>query len=846
MENDVVAVIGPQSSVVAHLISLIANNLQVPLLSFAATDPTLSLQYPYFVRTTQNDYHQMSAISDLVFYFDWKGVITISVDDDYGRNGILALSEALYKKRAKIYHKASITPGASQSEITDLLTRINLMECRIYVIHASPDSGLDIFTVAKKLGMITSGYVWITTDWLLAVLDSMDAPDAMLMDNIQGVISFRPHTADSDLKRTFSNKWKSMKDKQTPSFNAYALYAYDSVWLLAHALDTFLKSSGSITFTNVSKHENMSGSKIHLSALRIFNEGEKLLKTILATNFTGLTGEVKFDHHKNLIHPAYDIVNIVGTGLRTIGYWSNYRGLSITVPESLYGKTSKNFTSDQHLYSVIWPSGMSKKPRGWVFPNNQKPLRVAVPYGNSYKELATKDKSPQGVRGYCIDVFEAALNLLPYPVTPEYILYGDGQINPSYNNLVRDVAENKYDAAVGDFIITAERKKLVDFTRSYMESALVIVAPVNKSKPNTWAFLRPFTIEMWLVSFGFFLFVGFVVWILEHRLNDEFRGPPRRQIITVLWLVSKRQNLKWAFTYAGEKTVSTFGRFVLLLWLFVVFIITSSYTASLTSILTVQQLTASIEGIDGLISTNDPIGVQDGTFAYKFLLEELNIAKSRIKLLNDEVEYLNALRLGPQGGGVAAVIDELPYVELFMRYTNCEFRIVGQEFTKSGWGFKIRMFDFKSQIVLQVFKKDSPLVDDLSTAILQLSENGDLQRIHDKWLSSTACLTQTTEVEGKNLSLENFWGLFLICGVACFLSMIIFFGMRLCEYRQFYNADEEQTREIVEWDSRTRDSRWSCCSTNFKKMIHFFDTKEEDISHTLSRNKSEPTMDLET
>lgn len=71
-----------------------------------------------------------------------------------------------------------------------------------------------------------------------------------------------------------------------------------------------------------------------------------------------------------------------------------------------------------------------------------------------------------------------------------------------------------------------------------MESGLVIVVAVKEAKPQPWAFLKPFTIEMWLVTGGFFLFVGCVVWTLEHRLNHEFRGPPRQQIITIFWLVS--------------------------------------------------------------------------------------------------------------------------------------------------------------------------------------------------------------------------------------------------------------------------------------------------------------------
>ena len=76
---------------------------------------------------------------------------------------------------------------------------------------------------------------------------------------------------------------------------------------------------------------------------------------------------------------------------------------------------------------------------------------------------------------------------------------------------------------------------MVDFTQPYIESGLVVVAPVKKLNSDVVAFLRPFSTNMWLVTGAFFLLVGVVVWILEHRMNDEFRGPPRRQIVTILW-----------------------------------------------------------------------------------------------------------------------------------------------------------------------------------------------------------------------------------------------------------------------------------------------------------------------
>lgn len=76
---------------------------------------------------------------------------------------------------------------------------------------------------------------------------------------------------------------------------------------------------------------------------------------------------------------------------------------------------------------------------------------------------------------------------------------------------------------------------MVDFTQPYIESGLVVVAPVKKLKSSTWAFLRPFSRNMWIVTGAFLLLVGAIVWILEHRLNDDFRGPPKKQIMTIIW-----------------------------------------------------------------------------------------------------------------------------------------------------------------------------------------------------------------------------------------------------------------------------------------------------------------------
>ncbi|KAL8478300.1 hypothetical protein ACS0TY_030274 [Phlomoides rotata] len=805
MGNDVVAILGPQSSGIAHAISYLMNELHVPLLSFAATDPTLSpLQFPYFLRTTISDHFQMHAIADVIAYFGYREVVAIYVDDDYGRNGVSILGDALAKKQAKISCKAAFTPGASRSDIDTLLVGANQLESRVFVVHVNPDSGLNIFSVAKRLGMMTNGYVWIATDWLSSILDSSDKVKQETADLLQGVVTLRHHTPDSNLKTRFISRLGSMKDKETPKFNSYALYAYDSVWLLARALDEFFNDGGTISFSDDSRLLSTNESSIHLTSLRVFNQGQKLLQILTDMNFSGVTGQINFDSEKNLFRPAFDVLNIGGTGSRRLGYWSNYSGLSIVSPETLYTKPPNTSIASQHLYSVIWPGQTTKRPRGWVFPNTGKPLQIAVPYRVTFPAFVSKDKGPLGAKGYCIDVFEAAITLLPYPVPHQYILYGDGKRNPSFDSLVNAVAHNKYDAAVGDVTITTNRTRIVDFTQPYIGSGLVVVATVKETKSSAWAFLKPFTWQMWGVTGILFLFVGAVVWILEHRTNTDFRGPPSQQLVTVFWF-----SFSTMFFSHRENTVSTLGRSVLLLWLFVVLIINSSYTASLTSILTVQQLSSRIHGMDTLISSMEPIGIQDGSFAYRYLINELNIAESRLRVLKSQDEYVKALLQGPTGGGVAAIVDELPYVELFLSNMKCEFSIEGREFTKSGWGF--------------AFQRDSPLAMDLSTAILQLSENGELQRIHDKWLPSDGCSNQENPVDDARLSLKSFWGLFLICGIACFIALTVF-SCRVCVQFSRYNPEGEQSQT----EPPLSGSR-ALSSACFKDLLGFVDKKEEEI-----------------
>ncbi|KAJ0259902.1 hypothetical protein HA466_0061900 [Hirschfeldia incana] len=658
--KEVVAIIGPISSSLAHTLSDIAKGLKFPLVSFAATDPTLSaLQFPFFLRTTPDDSHQMSALVDLIDFYGWKEVISVYSDDELGRNGVSALDDELDKKRFRISYKVPLSLHSDEKSVTDALNRSKSIGPRVYILHFGPDPLLRIFTIAQKLQMMTSGYVWLATDWLSVTLDSSLSNKGALK-RLEGVVGLRQHIPESIKMRQL---------KRNMSMNAYAFHAYDTVWMIAYGIEKMLKEGVNITFSHSKKLTHSQGNKLHLEKVKIFNRGEVLLEKLLKVSFAGIAGQVRFGSGRNVTGCDYEIINVDRTGVHNVGFWSKTGGFS--------------------LGNITWPGGGREKPRGWVI-DAANPLKIVVPKRVSFVEFVTEEdknsSSHHHIKGLCIDIFIEALKLLPYNVPYKFESFGDGHSSPNYSKIIQMVSDGVYDAAVGDIAIVPTRSRLVDFSQPYASTGLVVVIPYVHS--GTWIFLRPFTTQLWCVFLASFLCISVVIWILEHRVNEDFRGPPRRQIITIIFF-----SFSTLFK-RNHETVSNLARLVMIFWLFLLMVLIASYKAEVTSILTVQQLPSAITDIDSLRASELPIGYQSGTFTFEYLTNSLGMARSRLVALDSTEAYERALKLGPTAlGGVAAIVDELPYIELFLAERS-GFKIVGEPFMNRGWGFVSTLFAF--------------------------------------------------------------------------------------------------------------------------------------------------------
>jgi ABC-type amino acid transport substrate-binding protein len=62
------------------------------------------------------------------------------------------------------------------------------------------------------------------------------------------------------------------------------------------------------------------------------------------------------------------------------------------------------------------------------------------------------------------------------------------------------MANQKFDAVVGDVAIVAKRYQHAEFTHPYTESGLVMIVPVRTKNSNrAWLFVKPFTKAMWVL-----------------------------------------------------------------------------------------------------------------------------------------------------------------------------------------------------------------------------------------------------------------------------------------------------------------------------------------------------------
>ncbi|RVW42928.1 Glutamate receptor 2.7 [Vitis vinifera] len=419
----------------------------------------------------------------------------------------------------------------------------------------------------------------------------------------------------------------------------------------------------------------------------------------------------KDDNHEPGIFAvqAYDAVwsvalamdNNGSTQQLELGFWSEGSGFAKPTNGQIQNSSSMDI-----LGQVFWPGGPTSTPRGWALPTSETPLRIGVPLNATFKQFVSvtyDDGGNPSVSGFSIEVFKAVLKHLNYSLPHEFFPFSG-----TYDDLVEQVHLKKFDAVVGDTSIVSKRWEQAEFSHPYTEPGLMMIVPEKVETSNrAWLFMKPFTKAMWVLTGAITIYNGFTLWLIERNQNPELMtGSILNQMGTLVCL-----SFTTLFSMHGGRQHSNLSRLVMVVWLFASLVITNSYTANLTSMLTVQRLEPTVVDVEDLKRDNAIVGCSRRSFVVRYLVDVIGIKMRNIKDITSADQYARDLR----SGEVAAAFIEAPYAKIFLAQ-NCK------GFAASGKTYKVGGFGF-------VFPKGSPILPDISKAVLEVSENGGVSTV---------------------------------------------------------------------------------------------------------------------
>ena len=170
--------------------------------------------------------------------------------------------------------------------------------------------------------------------------------------------------------------------------------------------------------------------------------------------------------------------------------------------------------------------------------------------------------------------------------------------------LISALEKNKIDLCINPLTVTSSRVKKIDFTQPFFITNLAI-ATKRESGNNIILFITKFFsidfIEIILILFLVILIFGILVWLFERKYNEDQFEKSIKGLWSGIWWSAVTMT---TVGYGDKSPKSLGGRLIALIWMFTAIITISSFTASITSSLTINKLSNKIKGPGDLKNFN--------------------------------------------------------------------------------------------------------------------------------------------------------------------------------------------------------------------------------------------------
>ncbi|MGA8305547.1 MAG: transporter substrate-binding domain-containing protein [Candidatus Acidiferrales bacterium] len=267
-------------------------------------------------------------------------------------------------------------------------------------------------------------------------------------------------------------------------------------------------------------------------------------------------------------------------------------------------------------------------------------------------------------------------------------------------------------------VITSARDEAFDFSYPIFETGVQIMVPETGATRGSASRLAPAldmlrllfsrtTIEWLGVGLLLVLVPAHVVWFLERRQQGG--------------IITNRNYFPGIFEacYWGLATLAAqveimprqwIARGLAILWMFASVVFIASYTAQLTTTLTVEQIRGAIEG------PGDLPGKQVATITSSVAADYLREQNAQVQEFPGADQMFTALL----DKKVDAVVAPAPLLLYYAAHGGKgRVKVVGPEFNRQPVAIEVQL--------------DSPLRKKIDRALVTLRENGTYQQIYDKW-----------------------------------------------------------------------------------------------------------------
>ncbi|XP_015783967.1 glutamate receptor ionotropic, kainate 2 [Tetranychus urticae] len=760
LDSGVWAIVYPYSGVNVWIIKSITDRLGVPLLHTAPDYPYMIKSFvhqPYKPNYTISLYPDLKKINKAVFDYvdynrEWR---SFSLIFDSHEN-LIKIKDSLAMSTYDTDLQIKIREFKfARSDPPETLFK-SIMKRRDSNFIVSVDKE-NYPTILEKLR--TFSLVDFYCSYLFYDLDlqfwNLSAPD-LIAFNITGFRMFNPF--DERIKiRYNAQEWKTGRYEASSENVRLTLdlaLVYDAVALFTRSL---------IGLSELT--DQLNGPSVSCSLNDTWVLGKPLLNQMKKVGVTGLTGHLIFDDEGLREKIVLSIIRLKEGQWSEIGSWNSDSGVNITSEVQAEEKSAIDYLKTTKLKLIVVEN---------------------VPYVMKKPDYAnlTGDEFDK-YEGFCIDLLrqiQEELGISGYDLTiyPGKSYGSKDKKNGTWSGLIGEMLEKNHDLATTDLTITHERQTGVDFTIPFITLGISILYSKPAAAPlNLWAFLDPFSLEVWLYVATAFIGVSLLMyivarispyeWLNDHPCDDEPEELTTQfSIGNCLWF--SLGSIMQQGSDLAPKSIST--RVMASAWSFFTLIMVSSYTANLAAFLTVARMDAPIENAEGLaMQSKVAYGCSKAGSTRKFFQNSTYTIYQRMYAYMESAEppvYAESNSDGVRRvlkGNYAFLMESLSILYNVNRY--CNLTQVGDLLDQKGYGIAMR--------------PGSPFRTIFSNEILRLQEQGRIDALRKTWFEDypteiralenpeeAACPPEILDEETSALDVANVGGVFivLLCGIA--------------------------------------------------------------------------------